>query len=718
MAMDDKRAQDLQDALVRLENQAKKTQKSLKNALDLPHVSNLAEEVEQVTKAIDKQIDIRGNLIDQLEDLTKAEKRLADQIAAGGLSAEEATKKTEDLARIKALMAEGNQTLAASNRELAASMSESEEVAALFAETIDKLNAGIPLLPGELAAAKEGLDEFNKAVSTGDTLAENLTDKVIHLESEGLRNLVGAMQQGKGSLQGFASNMMDTTKMGARLGGGLLKLAEASFKFAVEQDKVFSSFRKSTGAGTEFNTLIKETEQVGRIAGVTLGETAAAVGSLKNTFTDFTYLQPQVQKDIMHTTTILNEMGFSMDTQAKIWQTATKSMGLGIQETQQFMLDLAATARGLGVDVNKLGQEFVANTEILSRYGTRATQVFKDMAVQAKATGIEMGKLMGFVDQFKTFDQAGQSVGRLNAIMGGPFLNSIDMLNAAMEDPVEGIRMMKSAIDQAGISAENLSGAEIMAFADALGLSAEDTRKMLSQSNDELDQQSMSMAQAAEEAKNMQNMTDKLTNAFKQLYLDAEPFVSNVLVPMIDGFSTFMGWIGAAISSLGEFGSTALFVGTAVAGLMIATGVGSPFGIAALAVLGTAAVGATMAGEEGEGGKGNALSNNTNLKGYAAGGRHIAGRASTPSSVAVVGENGPELAELGSAANISTASTTERLTKAMEDLSNRLGNLETNGGADAINLAVNIAGEKIDQLVIKSLRSRGAQNMLGPYAGS
>ena len=59
-----------------------------------------------------------------------------------------------------------------------------------------------------------------------------------------------------------------------------------------------------------------------------------------------------------------------------------------------------------------------------------------------------------------------------------------------------------------------------------------------------------------------------------------------------------------------------------------------------------------------------------------------------------------------------------KVTKAMEDLSNRLGNLETNGGADAINLAVNIAGEKIDQLVIKSLRSRGAQNMLGPYAGS
>lgn len=706
-----KKAKLLQESLSRLERQAKQTKESLSDALSLPEVSNLAEEIDQVTKAVKKQLETRAKLKGITADLADEEKRL-NKLRAKGKDV------SKELAALAERRLEIEESIIASNREFAQTLSQSTETAEQFAEIIERMNAGLPVTAEEMAGVEKALNKLNKATKAGNLMAEKLKDSLFGLSSGPLKNLVGILQQGKGGLKAFASNMMDTTKMGAQLGSGLLKLAEASFKFAVEQDKVFSSFRKSTGAGTEFNMLIKETEQVGRIAGVTLGETAAAAGYLKNTFTDFTYLQPQVQKDIMHTTTILNEMGFSMGDQAKIWQTATKSMGLGIQETKQFMLDLAATARGLGVDVKKLGQEFIANTEVLSRYGTRATQVFKDMAVQAKATGIEMGKLLGFVDQFKTFDQAGQSVGRLNAIMGGPFLNSIDMLNAAMEDPVEGIRMMKSAIDQAGISAENLSGAEIMAFADALGLSTEDTRKMLSQSNAELEQQSMSMKQAAEEAKNMQNMTDKLTNAFKQLYLDAEPFVSNVLVPMIDGFATFMGWVGAAISSLGDFGSTALFVGTALAGLMIATGIGSPFGIAALAVLGTAAVGATMAGEEGEGGKGSALSNNTNLKGYAAGGRHIAGRASTPSSVAVVGENGPELAELGTAANISTASTTERLTKAMEDLSNRLGNLETNGGADAINLAVNIAGEKIDQLVIKSLRSRAAQNMLGPYAGS
>ena len=417
----------------------------------------------------------------------------------------------------------------------------------------------------------------------------------------------------------------------------------------------------------------------------------------------------------MDTTLVLGEMGLSAQTSADFFQIAHTSMGMGLQETNQAMLDLAATAQGLGVDVNKMGQDFIANREILSRYGGKAVDVFKDMAVQAKATGIEVGTLMGFVDQFKTFDQAGTSVGRLNAIMGGPFLNSIDMLNAAMEDPVEGIRMMKSAIDQAGISAENLSGAEVMAFADALGMSAEDTRKMLSESSEQLDQRTMSMKEAADQATKMQSINEKLANAFKQLYLDAEPFLTNFVIPLVDKFAMLMKWLGDADSGMSQLGRTAIFTATAFAALMMAVPGMQPFAAASLAILGGLGIASVGMAEEPE----SNLSKPSSLKGYSRGGRHIAGAARSPrsSSVAVVGEGGPELAELGSAANISSASTTERLTKAMEKVSTTLGKLPDGQSGDT-HLAVSIAGEKIEELVIKSLRSPRARNVLGPYAGA
>ena len=77
-------------------------------------------------------------------------------------------------------------------------------------------------------------------------------------------------------------------------------------------------------------------------------------------------------------------------------------------------------------------------------------------------------------------------------------MNSMDMMNAALENPVEGIKMMKDALDQAGVSADALSGAEVEAFASALNLSATETRKMLRQSNEQLDIQSMEQEKMAQ----------------------------------------------------------------------------------------------------------------------------------------------------------------------------------------------------------------------------
>ena len=54
----------------------------------------------------------------------------------------------------------------------------------------------------------------------------------------------------------------------------------------------------------------------------------------------------------------------------------------------------------------------------------------------------------------------------------------------------------------------------------------------------------------------------------------------------------------------------------------------------------------------------------------------------------------------------------------MENVSSDLRKLPTGGESVDTHLAVSIAGEKIEELVIKSLRSPRARNMLGPYAGA
>ena len=390
----------LHKALRDLERQAEKTRENLQAVLDLPESKNMATAIDQVTKALEKQLDTRGRLKAELSDAKAEEQRLKLLRDAAVGTADAADAETAYQAQLE----RSTEALLALNRgnvKFAETLSINSDVAAKFKDIIDDLNNGVEVSAERMAAMTKEQEKFNKVVGAGAELSEGLWDSLVGLDEGPLTKLVGSLQGGSDGMKAMASDFFDTSKLAQRLGSGLLKLAQESFKFAMEQDKIFAEFRKSTGAGIEFNKMIKEGEEAGRSYGVTLGESSAAIGALKNTFTEFTYLAPDVQNDIRDTSLVLGEMGLDAQTSADFFQMSMTGMGMGAKEAQQALLDLSATAQGLGVDVNKMGQDFIANREILSRYGGKAVDVFKDMAVQAKATGIEVGTLMGFVDQFK-----------------------------------------------------------------------------------------------------------------------------------------------------------------------------------------------------------------------------------------------------------------------------------------------------------------------------
>jgi len=449
------------------------------------------------------------------------------------------------------------------------------------------------LTAGDIQGAADALDDMNNALKEGakDSQAGSLAFDAL---ANSLLGLSGPMQK----LQGFLSKgpkhwkaFMKGMKPTQLLKDLTWKLLDVSIQYAIELDNVTSQFEKSTGAGEKFNETIKNIERAGRSAGVTFKEAAAATQVLKNTFTDFTYFNQQTQDELGATVSVLAELGFEMQDQAQIMQTATKAMGMSLSGAQNLLLDITATAKSLGIDVKKMGQEFVRNKEILVRYGDRAGAVFEDLAKAAKASGTEVNVLLELMDKFKTFDAAGQAVGRLNAILGGPYLNSIDMLNASLEDPIEGVKMLKSAFEDAGVSAEDLSGAELLAFSSALGISAEETRKLMSQSNEELEIERLSREQANEQAEKALAIMDKLRTAFKKMFLDAEPFVTNVLLPMIEGFSAFAGMVGKITSGMGAIATGFVFAALAAAALAMAIPGLQGFSIAALGILAMAGIG-------------------------------------------------------------------------------------------------------------------------------
>ena len=147
-------AEALEKALEKLERQAQQTQKSLQTALQLPEAEGLAEQLEQVSQSLDKQIETRGQLLEMLQSLTAQQDRQTE-----GSSAAAATDK--NLAAVR-------RSLAAANIELAATMNQNGDAAAHFSEVINSLNdSSLPPMADKIAKAKKSFDEFNTTVQAG-----------------------------------------------------------------------------------------------------------------------------------------------------------------------------------------------------------------------------------------------------------------------------------------------------------------------------------------------------------------------------------------------------------------------------------------------------------------------------------------------------------------------------------------------------------------------
>jgi hypothetical protein len=104
----------------------------------------------------------------------------------------------------------------------------------------------------------------------------------------------------------------------------------------------------------------------------------------------------------------------------------------------------------------------------LTVHGSRAVQVFAQLESAAKQSGIEVGRLLSIAEQFDTFKTAADSVGFLNAQLGGPYLSVMKMVEAT--NPTERMRMLSQATREAGLSFDTMEYYQRKALASAMGL--------------------------------------------------------------------------------------------------------------------------------------------------------------------------------------------------------------------------------------------------------
>ena len=356
-------------------------------------------------------------------------------------------------------------------------------------------------------------------------------------------------------------------------------------KLNEEQDQAVVNFRRATGAGDGFDRTIIGLERSLFTAGVSSAEAGQAVQSLFLNVTDFTNQSVSQRKELARTVAVLNELGVTTESSSKNIQFAIKVLGQSTKQAAELQREMFNFAQDLGVSVEAMSSDFAAMGPQIAALGEDGVDAFYDLQVQAKNTGLAMSELLGIVAKFDKFDTAAQSVGSLNALLGGPYLNTLELV--AETDPSKRFEILKDRIDEAGLSFDEMDYYQRKALASAMGLNEQQLALMMRGRLDLIKEPQKSAADiealAAQTAK-FNTMMDEVKQTMMMFAVSLKPFIdfikmslnlfqklSFILNPLIAAFVAYKTVVSGIVIVQKAYAATTTILAAVKAKLGLAT---------------------------------------------------------------------------------------------------------------------------------------------------
>lgn len=395
------------------------------------------------------------------------------------------------------------------------------------------------LILGQTEEEMKGLTKAQKELAEqqakGTAQAKVVTSSLFSLSS-GFGKLMQNIPSTKEEFKSFAKEMKENVFSMKGLFSAGLKIFDMFMQLALAADEATSKFRQNTGAGKEFANNISDVRNELQHAGVGFEESGKALESLYGGMSAFTRQSDVMQTKLQGTVAVYDQLGVSMDVTTGILDQAMLSLGYDAEGSMDLVKQLDDTAVSLGKNISDVFADFASASKKLSFYGTDMINVFRKLEMQSKDTGLSVDELLGLTAQFDTFEGAGKAVGKLNALLGGPYLNSIDMLNATEDERIE---LLKQSMDASGTVFSDLSKFEQMAFADALGTDVDTLRRSLGALTPEQEEQIKVQEAAAARAADAKSAMEELALALRSLMHENKALFKDIL----NGIRAFADWI-------------------------------------------------------------------------------------------------------------------------------------------------------------------------------
>ncbi len=385
-----------------------------------------------------------------------------------------------------------------------------------------------------------------------------------------------------GGLNTMKMRALALDSMQEKLTEGILYLAASGWRQAKALDASQAAVSRLTGGMRTYDDAIQSAYESQTIFGVSTEQAAEAASTMFTNVSTFTMMSKSTQAELIKTSALLDQAGVSSATFASGIELSTKALGRTADEARRTQESLLLFARDLGVSPQMMSEEFAKAGPVISKFSYNAERGFREVAKQAKATGIEISRILDFTQQFDTFEGAADKVGSLNAMLGGDFVNAMDLM--AAENPADRMRMITDAIHDAGKSFEEMSYYEKMALAEAGGFA--DTEELAKAMSGELDALNVSTAEQAAEQATLEKIaaTNQDTMQMLQSTIAAAAPAMNMFLDalrkILEGLQKYRPVMGFVIFALGAL-KVAMFaaqVKTAMATLGIKS-----FGVATAA---------------------------------------------------------------------------------------------------------------------------------------
>lgn len=442
----------------------------------------------------------------------------------------------------------------------------------------------------EIVKARKLFNEYTESLEAASSSVGRFTNSIagalgINVDfNSSFLGTIASFGKMEGASEALAENF-NKTFTAANIGASAFtKVAETTALLTYATDEAIASFNVSTGAARLYANEIISLNNDLFLSGVTAGDAATAFAAMSTNITDLKNISPSSRREISETVSILGEMGISADTATSNIQFMQKSLGIAVSESARYQRELFVLGQEIGMPPAEMAENFRNAAPQLAVFGKSAGKVFKDLQVAARASGLEVQELLSIVEQFDTFEGAAESVGKLNAILGGPFLNSMEMVMET--DPTSRMRMLSDALTSAGRSFDDMTYYERRAITAAAGLNDVNQLALVMSGNFELagievNKSASEIEDMAARQKEFSSITQDLTEIMMSFAFSVRPVITFVkeLLSVTENAINSFNETGEAVTGVERsFGSLMATLGAGLVGIAAGAGIISGLG--------------------------------------------------------------------------------------------------------------------------------------------